>query len=48
LIDIFSREGFDLNNLTLIPRHFGKLGMVMATMIGILHFFFGKREQVII
>jgi hypothetical protein len=36
-------EGFDLNNLTLIPRHFGILVMVMATMIGMLHLFFGKR-----
>ena len=36
LIGIFSLEGFDLNDLTLIPRDFGILVMVMATMIGIL------------
>ncbi|MGZ8891303.1 MAG: hypothetical protein ACXW0J_07880 [Nitrososphaeraceae archaeon] len=36
-------EGFDLNNLPLIPRHFGILVMVMATMIEISLFLLWKR-----
>jgi hypothetical protein len=35
-------EGFNLNDLTLISRHFGILVMVMATMIGMLYFFLKK------
>lgn len=47
LIGIFSLEGFDLNDLTLIPRDFGILVMVMATMIGMLYFFLEKELDII-
>ncbi|MGI9010342.1 MAG: magnesium transporter CorA family protein [Nitrososphaeraceae archaeon] len=47
LIGIFSMEGFDLNNLTLIPRHFGILVMVMATMIGISLFLLWKKNWIL-
>ena len=40
-------EGFDLNNLTLIPRHFGILVMVMATMIGISLFLLWKKNWIL-
>ena len=40
-------EGFDLNDLTLIPGHFGILVMVMATMIGMLYFFLEKELDII-
>lgn len=40
-------EGFDLYNLTLIPRHFGILVMVMATMIGISLFLLWKKNWIL-
>jgi hypothetical protein len=40
-------EGFNLNDLTLISRHFGILVMVMATMIGMLYFFLEKELDII-
>ena len=47
LIGIFSMEGFDLNNLTFIPRHFGILVMVMATMIEISLFLLWKKNWIL-
>jgi hypothetical protein len=47
LIGIFSLEGFDLNDLTLIPRDFGILVMVMTTMIGMLYLFLEKELDII-
>ena len=43
LIGILIMEGFNLNNLTLIPRHSGIVVVVMVIMIGFSLFFFGKR-----
>jgi magnesium transporter len=47
LIGIFSMEGFNLNNLTLIPRHFGILVVVMVTMIGISLFLLWKKNWIL-
>ena len=47
LIGIFSMEGFNLNNLTLIPRHFGILVVVMITMIGISLFLLWKKNWIL-
>jgi len=47
LIGIFSMEGFNLNNLTLIPRHFGILVVVMIAMIGISLFLLWKKNWIL-
>jgi magnesium transporter len=47
LIGIFSMEGFNLNNLTSIPRHFGILVVVMVTMIGISLFLLWKKNWIL-
>jgi magnesium transporter len=47
MISIFSMEGFNLNNLTLIPRHFGIVVVVMVTMIGISLFLLWKKNWIL-
>jgi magnesium transporter len=47
LIGIFSMEGFNLNNLTLIPRHFGILVLVMVSMIGTSLFLLWKKNWIL-
>lgn len=47
LIAIFSMDGFDLNNLTVIPRHFSILVVVMVIMIGITLFLFWRKNWLI-
>lgn len=37
-------EGFNLNNLTLIPRHFGIVVVVMVIMIGFSLFLLWKKN----
>ena len=44
LIAIFSMEEFDLNNLTIIPRHFSILVVIMVSMIGITLFLFWRKN----
>ena len=36
-------EGFNLNNLTVVPRHFGILIVITVTMIGFSLFFCAER-----
>jgi hypothetical protein len=40
-------EGFNLNNLTLIPRHFGILVLVMVSMIGTSLFLLWKKNWIL-
>jgi magnesium transporter len=47
LIGIFSMEGFNLNNLTLIPRDFGILVLVMVSMIGTSLFLLWKKNWIL-
>ena len=47
MISIFSMEGFNLNNLTLIPRHFGIVVVVMVIMIGISLFLLWKKNWIL-
>jgi magnesium transporter len=44
LIAIFSMEGFDLNNLTIIPRHFSIIVVVMVIMAGSTMFLFWRKN----
>jgi magnesium transporter len=44
LIAIFSMEGFNLNNLTVFPRHFSILVGVMLVMAGITLFLFWRKN----
>ncbi|HJU59192.1 MAG TPA: CorA family divalent cation transporter [Nitrososphaeraceae archaeon] len=44
LIAIFSMDEFDLNNLTIIPRHFSILVVIMVIMIGITLFLFWRKN----
>lgn len=47
LIAIFSMDEFDLNNLTVIPRHFSILVVVMVIMVGITLFLFWRKNWLI-
>ena len=47
LIAIFSMDEFDLNNLTVIPRHFSILVVVMIIMVGITLFLFWRKNWLI-
>lgn len=47
LIGILSMEGFNLNNLTLIPRHFGIVVVVMVIMIGFSLFLLWKKNWIL-
>lgn len=40
-------EGFNLNNLTLIPRHFGIVVVVMVIMIGFSLFLLWKKSWIL-
>lgn len=40
-------EGFNLNNLTLIPRHFGIVVVVMVIMIGFSLFLLWKKNWIL-
>jgi magnesium transporter len=46
LISILSLDGFDLNNLTSIPKYFGLLIIIMLTITGISLFLFWKKQWI--
>jgi magnesium transporter len=46
LISILSLDGFDLNNLTSIPKYFGLLMIIMFTITGISLFLFWKKQWI--
>ncbi len=46
LISILSLDGFDLNNLTSIPKYFGLLMIIMLTITGISLFLFWKKQWI--
>jgi len=47
LLSIFSLQGFDLNNITLIPKDFEILVVVMVTITGITLLFFWKKQWIL-
>lgn len=47
IISIFQLQGFDLNNITAIPKDFGLLVLVMATITGITLLFFWKKRWIL-
>ena len=46
LISMLSLEGFDLNNLTFIPKHLGLLIIIMLTITGVSLFLFWKKQWI--
>jgi magnesium transporter len=47
ILSIFSLQGFDLNNITTIPKDFDVLVVVMVTITGISLFFFWKKKWIL-
>lgn len=47
IISIFSLQGFDLNNITMIPKDFDLLLVVMGTITGITLLFFWKKKWIL-
>lgn len=47
IISIFSLQGFDLNNITMIPKDFGLLLVFMGTITGITLLFFWKKKWIL-
>ncbi len=46
LISMLSLEGFDLNNLTTVPKYFGLLMIIMLMITGISLFLFWKKQWI--
>jgi len=47
ILSIFSLQGFDLNNITIIPKDFDILVVVMVTITGISLLFFWKKKWIL-
>jgi magnesium transporter len=47
LLSIFSLQGFDLNNITMVPKDFVILVGVMVTIIGITLLFFWRKQWIL-
>ena len=47
LLSIFNLQGFDLNNITIIPKDFVILVAVMVTITGITLLFFWKKKWIL-
>ena len=46
ILSIFSLQGFDLNNISIVPKDFDLLLMVMGTITSISLFFFWKKKWI--
>ncbi len=46
ILSIFGLQGFDLNNLTAIPRHFGLVLFIMVAIIGLTLFIFWRKQWI--
>jgi magnesium transporter len=47
ILGIFSLQGFDLNNITIVPKDFDLLLVVMVTITSISLFFFWKKKWIL-
>lgn len=47
ILSIFSLQGFDLNNITIVPKDFDLLLVVMVTITSISLFFFWKKKWIL-
>jgi magnesium transporter len=47
LLSVFSLQGFDLNNITMVPKDFVILVGVMVTIIGITLLFFWRKQWIL-
>ncbi len=46
LLSIFDLQGFDLNNITIVPKHFGLLLLIMSMIAGLTLLVFWKKQWI--
>jgi len=46
LLSVFELQGFDLNDITIVPKHFGLLLLIMSVIAGLTLIVFWKKQWI--